>query len=52
MGYSIYKYGRQMLTGIEDLEQAKSEALQFVASMGSEYIEIRDSDEAVSLDQG
>jgi hypothetical protein len=33
-----------MLTNIEDLEQAKRKALSFVASMGSEYIEIRDSD--------
>ncbi len=43
MGYSILKYGSPMLTDIEDLEQAKGEASHFVASMGSEYIEIRDS---------
>ena len=44
MGYSIFKYGSPMLTDIEDLEQAKKEALHFVPPIGSEYIEIRDSD--------
>jgi hypothetical protein len=43
MGYSILKYGCPMLTGIEDLEQAKKEALPFVASMQSEFVEILDS---------
>jgi hypothetical protein len=33
-----------MLIDIEDLEQAKKEALPFVASCNSDYIEIRDSD--------
>jgi len=42
--YSILKHGCPMLTDIEDLEKAKKEALYFVASMGSEYIEIRDPD--------
>ena len=44
MGYSILKYGCPMLTDIDDLEQTKTEALYFIASMRSEYIEIRDSD--------
>jgi hypothetical protein len=43
MRYSILKYGRLMLTDIEDLEEAKSEALGFVTPTGSEFIEIRDS---------
>ena len=45
MGYSILKYGRPMLTGIEGLEEAKKEALRFVTPVtGSEFIEIRDSE--------
>ena len=44
MGYSVFKYGSKMLTNIEDLEQAKTEALPLVASSKSDYIEIRDSD--------
>jgi len=34
-----------MLTDIEDLEQAKKEALPLVASSSSDYIEIRDADD-------
>ena len=42
--YSILKYGRPMLTGIEDLEEANKEALRFVTLLaGSEFVEIRDS---------
>ena len=45
VGYSIFKYGSPMLTDIEDLEQAKKEALQFVTPItGSGFIEIRDPD--------
>ena len=45
MGYSILKYGRLKLSDIEDLEQAKKEAFQFVTLVtGSEYIEIRSQD--------
>ena len=44
MGYSIFKYGSPLLSDIEDLEQAKKEALHFVSSMQSELMEIRDSD--------
>lgn len=44
MKYSIFKYGSQLLTGVEDLEQAKKEALSFVASTETEHIEIRDSE--------
>jgi hypothetical protein len=33
-----------MLTDIEDLEEAKRKALNFVTAMGSEYVEIRDAD--------
>ncbi len=44
MRYSILKYGRQMLTNIENLEEAKKEALRFVTPVtGAEFIEIRDS---------
>ena len=44
MGYSILKYSSPMLTDIENLEQAKKEALRFVTPVtGSEFIEIRDS---------
>ena len=50
MGYSILKYGCPMLTDIEDLEQAKKEALPLVASSNSDHIEIRDSkDETVTI---
>lgn len=45
MGYSILKYGSPMLTDIEDLQEAKREALRFVTPItGREYIEIRDQD--------
>ncbi len=45
MGYSILKYGSLMLSDIENLEQAKTEALTFVTPItGSEYVEIQDSD--------
>ena len=44
MGYSIFNNRRSLLTDIQDLEQAKKEALNFVASMKSDYIEVRDSD--------
>ena len=44
MSYSILKYGCSMLSDIDDLEEAKKEALHFVASMQSEYVEIRDSE--------
>ena len=43
MRYSIYKRGSPLLTDIQDLEQAKKEALHFATSM-SEWIEIRDSE--------
>jgi hypothetical protein len=44
MRYSIFKYGSPILTGIEDLEEGKNEALRFVTPItGSEHIEIRDS---------
>ena len=44
MGYSILKYGRPMLMNIEDLEEARKEALRFVTLVvGSEFIEIQDS---------
>ena len=43
MGYSIFKRGSPLLTDIQDLEQAKKEALRFVTSV-SEWLEIRDSD--------
>ena len=45
MGYAIFKYGSPMLTDIEDLEQAKKDAMRFVTPAGSEFIEIRDSDD-------
>jgi hypothetical protein len=39
-----------MLSDIEDLEQAKKEALPLVASSNSDYIEIQDSkDETVTI---
>jgi hypothetical protein len=45
MGYSILKYGSLMLTDIEDLEQAKEKALQFVTpNTERDFIEIRDPD--------
>ena len=44
MGYSIFKYGSSMLTDIEDLDEAKKEALRFVISKESGFIEVRDSD--------
>ena len=44
MGYSIFKHGSPLLTNIQDLEQAKKEALHFVTSVKSEWLEIRDSD--------
>ncbi len=43
MGYSILKYGSLMQPDIENLEQAKEKAIQFVTGT-SKYIEIRDSD--------
>ena len=43
MRYSIYKRGSPLLTDIQDLEQAKKEALRFITSM-SEWVEVRDSD--------
>ena len=43
MGYSIFNCGCPLLTDIQDLEQAKKEALHFVTSM-REWIEVRDSD--------
>ena len=45
MGYSILKYGCPMLTGIEDLEQAKKEVLRFVTSAGDDFIEVRGADD-------
>ncbi len=45
MAYSIFKYGFQKKTGIEDLERANEEALSFVTPItGSEYVEVQDSD--------
>lgn len=50
MPYSIFKYGSQMLTGIEDLDRAKEEAFSFVTAIGKEHIEIRGlGDETVSI---
>ena len=43
MGYSIFSRGRPLQTDIQDLEQAKKEALRIVTSV-SEWLEIRDSD--------
>jgi len=44
MGYSILKYGRLMLSDVENLEGARKEALRFVnLVVGSEFIEIQDS---------
>ena len=43
MQYSILKYGRQVLTDIEDLEEAKKEADLCVTPTKSGFIEIRDS---------
>ncbi len=43
MPYSILKYGSLMLLGIENLEHAKEEAIQFVMPTGYEYTEIWDS---------
>jgi len=43
VGYSIFKYGSSMLTDIEDLDQAKKEALRFVTSTESAFIEVQDS---------
>jgi hypothetical protein len=42
--YSILRYGRPLLTDIESLEEAKKEALNFVSSIQSEYIEVQNSD--------
>ncbi len=44
MAYSILKYGRLMSSGAENPEEARKEALRFVTSSRSEFIEIRDSD--------
>lgn len=44
MSYSVLKYGSPMLSGIPDLEDAKREAVRFVASGETPDIEIRDSD--------
>ena len=51
MRYSILKYGRLLLTDIEDLGEAEKEALLFVTPIvGSEFIEIRDpSNETVTI---
>ena len=43
MGYSLFKRASPLLTDIQDLEQAKKEALRIVTSV-SEWLEIRDSD--------
>jgi hypothetical protein len=44
MGYSILKYGHPMLSDVENLEEARKEALRFVTPVaGSEFIEIQDS---------
>ena len=43
MGYSIFSRGRPLQTDIQNLDQAKNLALHFATS-GSEWIEIRDSD--------
>jgi hypothetical protein len=43
MGYSIFKRGSPLLTDIQDLEQAKMEALKFISSV-DEWMEIQDSD--------
>ena len=44
MGYSILKYGRLMLSDVENLEEARKEALRFVTPVvGSEFIEIQDT---------
>jgi hypothetical protein len=44
MRYSILKYGLPMLTHIEELAEAKEEAIRFVTPVvGSEFIEIQDS---------
>ena len=44
MGYSILKYGRLMLSDVENLEEARKEALRFVTPIvDSEFIEIQDS---------
>ena len=45
MGYSIFKYGSPMQSDVENLEQAKEEALRFVTPItGSDHIEIRGSE--------
>ena len=44
MTYTILKYGRLMWPDVENLEEAKKEALRFVTvATGSEFIEIQDS---------
>jgi hypothetical protein len=44
------KYGLPLLTDVKNLEQAKKEALQLVASSNIDYIEVRDSeDETVTI---
>ena len=43
MRYSILKYGRPVLTDIEDIEEAKKQASLFVTPTKSDFIEIRDS---------
>ena len=45
MGYSIFSRRRPLQTDIQDLDQAKHLALHLASSM-SEWIEIRDSDNA------
>ena len=44
MRYSILKYGCPMLTDIEGFEVAKKEASSFATPTGSDFIEIRDSE--------
>jgi hypothetical protein len=50
MGYSILKFGRPVLSDIEELEEAKKQASLFVTPTQSDFIEIRDSaNEAVTI---
>ncbi len=45
MKYTVLKHGSPLLSGIEDLDEAKEKALAFVNPViGSEHIEVRDED--------
>ena len=43
MSFSILKYSELTLSDVEDLEQAKKEALRFVTPKQSDEIEVQDS---------